>query len=127
MDPTPPPACPTCSGELHEQDQDVFACREDHRYTVIGLALTTNIGALRALWLAIRALEDDAAGLELMAAKYGDRFGLPAAARRREAVAALDAAGLLRGHARRAQDRLDALPVAPSAAVESGSQRGRGG
>lgn len=127
MDPTPPPACPTCSGELHEQDEGVFACREDHRYTIIGLALTTNIDALRALWLAIRALENDAAGLELMAAKYGDRLGLPAEARRREAVAALDAAGLLRGHARRAQERLDALPVAPPTVVANGRQAGRGG
>lgn len=122
-----PLACPTCSGELREEGQDVFACHEDHRYTVIGLALTTNIAALRALWMAIRALEDDAASLNYMATRYGDRFGLPAEARRREAVAALDAAGLLRGHARRAQDRLDALPVAPSAVVEPGSHGGRGG
>ena len=127
MDVTPALACPTCSGDLREQAGDVFTCQEDHRYTVIGLALTTNIAALRALWLAIRALEDDAASLNYMATKYGDRFGLPAEARRREATAALDAASLLRGHARRAQERLNALPVAPSAAVEPGSQRGRSG
>lgn len=102
-------------------------CPEDHRYTVVGLALTTNLAALRALWLAIRALEDDATGLEYMASQYGDNFGMSAEARRGEAAAALNAANTLREHARRAQDRLDALPTAPSAVPEVGSQSGRGG
>ncbi len=121
-----PLACPTCSEELQLHEDDAFRCPEDHVYTVIGLALTTNIAALRALWLAIRALEDDAASLNYMAGKYGDGFGSSAEARRAEAAAALAAASTLRDHARRAQARLDALPVAPSA-VSEGSQRGRGG
>lgn len=120
-------ACPTCSEVLIAQEDDAFHCPEDHHYTIIGLALTTNIAALRSLWLAIRALEDDAHSLNYMATNYGDRFGVPAEARRREAAAALEAAEMLRGHARRAQARLDALPVAPSAVSEPGSQRGRGG
>lgn len=106
---------------------DNFKCQEDHHYTVIGLALTSNIAAVRALWMAIRALEDDAAGLEYMASHYGDGFGMSAAARREEAKAALAAANSLREHARRAQNRLDELPTAPSASREDGSDAGRGG
>ena len=120
-------SCPTCSAALTAHDDGTFRCREDHDYTVVGLALTTNIAALRALWVAIRALEEDAAGLGYMAEHYGDDYGLSAESRRAEAKAALEAAELLRGHARRAQQRLDALPAAPSAVAEQGSQRGRGG
>jgi hypothetical protein len=119
-------ACPTCNEVLLERGEDSFSCQEDHRYTVVGLALTTNVAALRALWLAIRALEDDAASLSYMASHYGDDFGMSADARRAEAAAALDAAERLRSHARRAQDRLDALPSAPSAVRVTGSGPGRG-
>lgn len=108
-------ACPTCKEELIIRGDETFECPEDHRYSVLGLALTYNIAAVRALWSAIRALEDDAAGLRYMASTYGDSFGLPAEARRAEADAAVAAAMLLREHARRAQDRLDALPASPSA------------
>lgn len=38
----------------------------------------------------------------------------PADRRRQESAAALEAASMLRAHAHRAQERLDALPVAPS-------------
>lgn len=119
--------CPTCSDELVLHGEDAFHCSEEHHYTVVGLALTTNIAALRALWLAIRALEDDAASLKYMSLHYGDQFGMSADRREAEADAALDAAKILRVHAKRAQDRLDALPAAPSAVRESGSQPGRGG
>lgn len=57
--------------------------------------------------------------------QYGDRFGLSADKRRAESTAALDASELLREHARRAQDRLDALPYAPSAIHDD--DRGRPG
>lgn len=120
-------SCPTCSAELAAQDEGTFRCQEDHDYTVVGLALTTNIAALRAIWAAIRALEDDASALSYMAERYGDHFGLSATARRAEAQAARDAANVLREHAQRAQKRLDALPSAPSSVGENGSQRGRGG
>lgn len=120
-------ACPTCAEDLLPDGDDGFTCPEHHRYTAVGLALANNIAALRALWSAIRALEDDAAGLTYMAATYGDELGTPAEARRAEAEAAMETAAALREHARRAQQRLDALPVAPSAAGEPGSQRGRGG
>lgn len=123
-----PLACPTCAGRLdvHGSD-DAFGCDEGHRYTVVGLALTTNIAAVRALWMGIRALEDDAAGLRYMADHYGDDFGMSADRRREEAAAAQAAADALRVQAQRAQARLDALPSAPSAAREDDSQAGRGG
>lgn len=122
-----PLACPTCAKDLVVDGDEGFRCEEEHRYTVVGLALTNNLAAVRALWMAIRALEEDAAGLQFMATKYGDGFGQSAEARRAEAEAALEAAALLRDLARRAQQRLDALPSAPSAVTEAGSERGRGG
>ena len=121
-----PLACPTCSGELIVHDDGSFRCAEDHFYTVVGLALTTNISALKALWMAIRALEDDAAGLEYMAGHYGDDFGMSAVKRGEEALAAREAADRLRIHARRAQTRLDALPSTPSDVGGSGSEAVRG-
>jgi hypothetical protein len=93
----------------------------------MGLALTTNLHAVRALWMAIRALEDDAGSLMYMASQHSDEFRISAVERRKEADEALEAAATLRTHAQRAQNRLDALPSAPSAIREEGSQRGRGG
>jgi hypothetical protein len=107
--------CPTCDSALEADAQGSLTCIEDHRYSVIGLALTTNIAALRSLWSAIRALEEDGASLHLMASHYGDRSGMRADDRRAEADAAYDAANTLRGFARSAQTRLDALPSAPAA------------
>jgi hypothetical protein len=113
--------CPTCDEVLEKDlEQGIFQCSEEHQYTVIGLALTTNIAALRSLWMAIRALEQDGASLHHMAQHYGDGFGMSATDRRAEADAAYEAAQTLRGHARRAQQRLDALPMSPSAMGVSG-------
>ena len=77
--------------------------------------------------MAIRALEDDAGSLRYMASRHGDPAGEVAGTRMKEAEAALEAVAVLRVHAERAQDRLDALPSAPSAVREAGSQTGRGG
>ena len=120
-------SCPTCDEDLEVHGEDTFRCPEDHHYSVVGLALTANIAALRAIWLAIRALEDDAASLSYMAKKYGNEFGLSAEARQGEADAALDAAAMLRGHAQRAQSRLDALPTELPAARGAGHQGAQGG
>lgn len=110
VDVTPPFACPTCFEALAAADESgSFVCREDHRYSALGLALTTNVSALRALWMAIRALEDDAASLDFLATHHGDSFGQMAEARRGEAAATRGAAETLREHARLAQQRLDAL------------------
>ena len=121
--------CPTCVQDLVVRTEDVIECPEGHRYTAVGLMLANNLAAVRALWAAIHALEDDAAGLTFMAnnTEYGGPQGAYATARLAEAQAALQASAILRQHARSAQERLDALPVAPSAAQEPGSQRGRGG
>ena len=118
------PTCPTCSGAL-DVSSDSFFCRENHRYTLAGLALATNIAAVNALWLAIRALDDDAAGLEYLASAGARQ---PRAAQLLEqAASAREAASRLRTFAAEAQQRLDALPIAPSTVTEDGSQRGRGG
>lgn len=116
--------CPTCDENLAPQGKDGFRCPENHRYSVVGLALTTNIAALRALWMAIRALEDDAYSLRYLATHYGDQFGLSADRRRAEAAAALDAGETLKKHAQRAQDRLEALPSSPSSADDNSSRPG---
>lgn len=113
-----PLSCPTCNAALAVHAGGSFRCSEAHDYTVLDLALTTNIAALRAIWQAIRALEDDAASLNYMAQNYGDGYGMHAETRRDEADAALAAAKILRGQAQRAQQRLHALPVAPTAFSE---------
>ncbi len=119
--------CPTCDEGLHTDGNEGFRCPEDHRYTFVELALTTNVSALRALWMAIRALEDDAGSLRYLAKQLGDKGGMSADERLHEAEATLDAAQMLRRHAQRAQERLDRFPWAPSAVRETDSQRGRSG
>ena len=109
-----PLACPTCDDELVAHGVDTLRCSEDHYYTVVGLSLTTNMAAVQAVWKAIRALEDDAASLKYMASTYGDQFGSTADRRNAEAQDALEAAATLRVHAKRAQERLDALPTTPA-------------
>ena len=106
------PSCPTCKSLLTSSDDHII-CTEGHRFTADGLALAGNLIAVRALWLAILALEDDAAGLEWLL-----RQGR-APAHHQESLAAQAAEGraaarVLREHARAAQERLDNLPVAPS-------------
>lgn len=113
-----PLSCPTCNAALTVHDEGSFRCQEAHDYTVLDLALTTNIAALRAIWQAIRALEDDAASLNYMAQNYGDDHGIPAKTRRDEADAAIATAKILRGHAQRAQERLHALPATLTASSE---------
>jgi hypothetical protein len=94
---------------LRSADDGSGACAEGHRFTAVALALATNGDAVRALWSAIRALEDDAAGLDYLA----DRAGDPCAAdRRQEASDAREAALRLRGYASAAQRRLDPLDAA---------------
>ena len=121
---TAPLACPICADDLAQRGAAGLVCPENHEYTGVSLALTTNIAALKALWQAIRALEDDAASLTYMADNYGNGFGMSPTRRRAEAAEALEAADRLRSLAQRAQERLDALRVMPSAADTVGGQRG---
>jgi hypothetical protein len=98
-------SCPTCLGDL-SGDPDRLLCSEGHNYTSLALALATNSGTVRALWRAIRALEDDAAGLTYLAGRqdYGS-----SSARLAEAAEAREAAFRLREHAAAAQRRLNVL------------------
>lgn len=106
------PNCPTCRAPLNGLDS-VVACDNGHRFTPEGLALVSNHGAVAALWLAITALEDDAAGLEWMVREgrapehLRDNYVVQAAEGK-------SAADVLRRHAQAAQGRLDSLPHAPS-------------
>jgi hypothetical protein len=90
--------CPTCDAELIPWTEDGFRCPENHQHTVLGLVQYTNAAAVRALWKAIRALEDDAFSLELMADQHGGAFGATADTRRAEAKEARADALLLRRH-----------------------------
>lgn len=106
------PDCPTCNTPLRALDGHL-GCDNGHRFTPEGLAFAVNQAAVRALWLAIRALQDDAAGLEWML-----REGRAPEHQRenyaRQAAEGRQAAEVLLAHAQAAQDRLDRLPTAPS-------------
>lgn len=92
---------------------DIATDIDDRRDAFSGLALAANVAALRALRTAIRVLEDDAAGLTHMSSRHGDRLGASADSRCAKAAKALESVDLLRGHARRAQGRVDALSAVP--------------
>lgn len=119
-----PPLCPTCSNPLDAAAEGELSCSEGHEYTALGLALSSNIVALQAIWIAIRALEDDAGSLRYLASQLGSRGGMSAEERLAEADAAMEAAARLRLHAEHAQKRLDSLPSAPSSVVVGSGQDG---
>ena len=99
--------CPTCTAPLREV-HDGLECHEQHRYTPLELARSTNQAAVLGLWRAIRLLEDDAAGLEWLADRE-DAEPPAAAARREEAASARAAAAEMRARVTEAQRRLKAL------------------
>ena len=75
--------------------------------------MAMNLAAVQALWLAIRALEDDAAGMDWLVKSQrapASRHGEYA----RQSRESREAARALRAMASAAQSRLDSLPVAPS-------------
>lgn len=98
--------CPFCVLPLQLRD-DEAVCANGHVFDAEGLSLAINMGAARALWLAVNAMEDDAAGLAWRAQRSPARGG--AEALLVEAQAARDAAGSLRVLAAAAQRRLDGL------------------
>ena len=98
--------CPFCALPL-ESHGDEAACGNGHVFDAEGLSLATNMAAARALWLAVNAMEDDAAGLTWRAQRTPS--GERADALVREATAARDAAASLRKLANAAQLRLDGL------------------
>jgi hypothetical protein len=100
--------CPFCVLPLTLRGEDEAACPSGHVFDSEGLSLATNMAAARALWLAVRALEDDAAGLAWRAGRSrvepGTRAGLL-----EQAEGARTAASSLRVLAAAAQQRLDGL------------------
>jgi hypothetical protein len=98
--------CPFCVLPLTLRTTGEAACPTGHVFDPEGLSLATNMAAARALWLAVSAMEDDAAGLSWRAQRVvsGGQEALLA-----EAQAARDAAATLRVLAKAAQQRLDGL------------------
>lgn len=100
--------CPFCVLPLRLRGDDEAACASGHVFDSEGLSLATNMAAARALWLAVRALEDDAAGLSWRAGRSRvapeTRAGLL-----EQADGARSAASSLRRLAVAAQQRLDGL------------------
>jgi two-component system chemotaxis response regulator CheB len=69
-------ACPECSGTLWELlDGDLlrFRCRIGHAYTADVLAIEQHEGLERALWIALRALEENVSLHRRIAAQARDR------------------------------------------------------
>ncbi len=103
--------CPLCGLPLQLRG-DEAVCPNGHVFDAVGLSLATNIAATRALWLAVNAMEDDAAGLAWRAQRSPAVDGaesLQAESLLAEARAARDAATTLRVLATAAQRRLDGL------------------
>jgi hypothetical protein len=98
--------CPFCVLSL-QQRHDEAVCPNGHVFEAEGLSLATNMAAARALWLAVNAMEDDAAGLAWRAQRHAPDGG--AQALLAEAQAAREAAASLRALAGAAQRRLDGL------------------
>lgn len=100
--------CPFCVLPLTLRSDHEAACPNGHVFDPEGLSLATNMAAARALWLAVSAMEDDAAGLAWRSRRSST--GAEAAeALSAEAQAARDAAASLRVLATAAQRRLDGL------------------
>jgi hypothetical protein len=63
--------CPLCGGPLHIDRADQFACERGHRVQGGELAETAAARVTMAFWMAIEALESEAAALRLLAAEQG--------------------------------------------------------
>jgi two-component system chemotaxis response regulator CheB len=74
--------CPECGGSIAEHDQDgvtVLSCHVGHHYGVESFVAEQADATERALWTAIRALEDRATMLRRMAEQF-NRRGVPRSA-----------------------------------------------
>lgn len=101
--------CPFCILPLDPRGADEAACANGHVFDATGLSLATNMGAARALWLAVSAMQDDAAGLAWRAKQPEVAEGTSASLLE-QAQEAREAAVALRVLASAAQRRLDGLP-----------------
>ena len=102
--------CPFCGLTLKQVHADETACDAGHVFDTASLTLAANMAAARALWQAVRAMEDDAAGLLWRAERPGSSEE-SVSALTAQAGEATRAAGTLRDLAVAAQRRLDALPL----------------
>jgi two-component system chemotaxis response regulator CheB len=97
--------CPECHGslwEVHEGGQESFRCRTGHTFSQESLLVEQSAHVERALWAALRALEEKAAMLRRIAARAherGHRSSASRLAQRAEGVVseAVVLRGLLRG------------------------------
>lgn len=115
--------CPFCILPLELRDGAEVVCPNGHVFDAEGLSLATNMAAARALWLAVHAMEDDAAGLSWRAERTGGN-AQASVALLVEATAARTAAGSLRVLALAAQRRLDGLAY-PTSVVRLEERRPR--
>jgi two-component system chemotaxis response regulator CheB len=79
-----PFVCPECGGRIHEEQRDgvtMFACHVGHVYGPESLSAEQAGATERALWTAVRALEDRAAMLRRMAEQFNRRGGPRTAAK----------------------------------------------
>lgn len=63
--------CPLCGGPLHIEQADQFACERGHQVRGAALAETAATRVTIAFWMAIEALETEAAALRVLAADHG--------------------------------------------------------
>jgi hypothetical protein len=59
--------CPLCGGPLHAEADAVFACERGHVLNAGQLHVAGQSRATAALWMAIEALESEAAALRVLA------------------------------------------------------------
>lgn len=68
--------CPLCGGPLHIDQADQFACERGHQVQGDELAETAAARVTMAFWMAIEALESEAAALRLLSAGQGGNLRL---------------------------------------------------
>jgi two-component system chemotaxis response regulator CheB len=111
--------CPECHGglwEVREAGQQRFRCRTGHVFTQESLLLEQSAYVERALWAALRALEEKAAMLRRMSARASDRGSRGSAARfARRAEGVVNEAVVLRG-------LLDSLEAAPGGVIDDDAE-----
>jgi hypothetical protein len=64
--------CPLCGGPLHVEDENRFVCERGHALAAAELQVAATQRATHALWMAIAALESEAAALRTVAGIRGD-------------------------------------------------------
>lgn len=105
----PDAQCPFCLLPLEFLAEEA-TCATGHAFDASSLTLAGNMAAARALWLATRAMEDDAAGL-CWRAEQEQTAEKDVTTLLAQAESSRSAAETLRTLAMAAQRRLDELPL----------------